>query len=215
MMMMMMMMKEKKKRKKVKLMLLCCGICCYFSCSCCCCSSCCFCFWLLLWLFCGCSLRNNTQRKFIQWFSRVFFPFPCFFFSDFLSVCLSFISFLSFLSLHFAYFLFICWCCVVVVLVVWIRSVLFIVVVLARILFGMSRILLFWSFGGFFVYCCCLCCYVVKLAKAQKHQPKKKPTPKNGGRTSVHFEHGHLCLHMQKLLFLGWVYVCLFSFPNH
>ena len=35
-----------------------------------------------------------------------------------------------------------------------------------------------------------LCCYVVKIAKAQK-----------GGRTSVHFEHGQLCLHVQKLLF--------------
>ena len=46
-----------------------------------------------------------------------------------------------------------------------------------------------------------LCCYVVKLAKAINTNPRKS-TPQKGGRTSVHFEHGQLCLHMQKFFFL-------------
>ena len=49
--------------------------------------------------------------------------------------------------------------------------------------------------GSFFVVVVFLGCYVVKLAKAKKGKDKKQP-PKSGS-TSVHFEHGQSCLHVQ------------------
>ena len=65
----------------------------------------------------------------------------------------------------------------------------------------MFVVLLF--FGGYlFVVVVFVCCYVVKLAKAIN--TNSKTTPKKGGRTSVHFEHGQICLHVQRLLFF-WV----------
>ena len=66
--------------------------------------------------------------------------------------------------------------------------------------------------GSLFLVVMFLCCDVVKLSKAINHQPKEKQPPKKGGRTSVRSEHGHLCLHVQKLLFFGVGLVCFFPF---
>ena len=153
-------------------------------------------------VFCGCSLLNNTQRKIYKMvFQSLPFSFPFLSLTFFLSVfpLFSFLSFSSFLSSSFLFpFLLLvlvlccCSCCL--------NYKCFIYCCCSCYnSFLMSWFLLFCSFGGFFVCCCCaLCCYVVKLAKAKKTPTQeKKTTPQKSGRTSVHFEHAQLCLHVQ------------------
>ena len=151
------------------------------------CCCCCGCFVVVL-----CPLTHQKETL----LSRVCLPFFLSrSFSDFLSVCLSFIScpsslpFSSFFPFFLSFFPFLlfCWCCVVL-LVVWSTSVLFIVLVALAIISSlfllMSWLLLFCSFcffggggGLLFVVVVFLCCYVVKLAKAKDTNPRMKNNP--------------------------------------